>query len=328
MAENTKTPEELAAEKRQEAKAIHSAISHFSMKLRFIENEMTIEEQIDSLSHYNDTPTKEEIATSTKVLDSYRKEFLMEQYTKYFVDFPEMLELLGDKKTDNNEANFMGLGILSFLFNSNDEEDFKQRHKASVEKYYNYVLPKYQDFLINYIIDNKKWELSRNNQVAFSLNAEIHNLHNELLKKHDNMLSIHVLIKDVVNTLLDKIVQAKEAGLDSETYSNLVSDKVINKYMALRMLINHMAGGGSTVLQLFLEATFKEYSLTDIYNSISVVESKLELNEKQKDEINQTKQMLEMLRNKGYGGVSSDNSGCLGIILALIIPTSLLFFCL
>lgn len=328
MAENTKAPEDLAREKRQKANSLHSAISHFSMKLRFVENETAIEDQIAMLAKYNDMPTKEEIAISPKILDSYRKEFLIQQYEKYFEEYPEMLDLLRDKKTDSAELNFHGLGVLSILFRSNDEESIKQRHKESVEAYYQIVLPQYLNYLINYIVDNEKWNLTHNNKTAFTLYAEVHNLHNDLLKKHENvMLDIHVFIKDVLDNLIDKIAQAKEAGLDKETYEMLISDKVVNKYVVLRMLINEMAGGGPNMLQMFLGATFKDFSLTDIYNSIPVVEAKLELNEKQLEEMNQTKQMLKMLIEKGYDG-GSDSSGCLGILLALVIPASFLLMLL
>lgn len=329
MAEKTKTPEEIAAEKRQKAKSLCSAIGHFQLKLRFIDNITPIEDQINSLAKYNDIPTKEEIATSSKVLDSYREEFINQIIDKFFLDYPEMLELLGDKKTDSNALNFAGLGVMSYLFSSNDEETLKRNHKDSVNEYYNTVLPQYLTYLINFIVDNKRWDLTINNETAFSIYADIHNKHNELVNLHSEgniMMNIHLLIRDVINTLVDKIVQAKDAGIDENTYSNLISDKIINKYIALNGILNTMAQGGISVLQVFIDVTFKEYTITDIYNSISVVESKLSLNEKQEKELEETKKILEALRKKGIGNYSANNSGCLGVILAFIIPLSILAF--
>lgn len=323
MAEQTKSPEELAAEQRQKARALRSAINVFEMKLRFIDNCTAFEEQIDSLSKYNDLPTKEEITTSDKVLDDYRKAFVEQMYDQFFVDYPEMLDFLGDKKSDNNSLNFATLGLMSYLLSSNDEDTIKKEHKESFRAYFNDVLPKYHDYLMNYIVLYKRWDLTKNNVSAFSLYVEVNNLHDELIKRHSNgniMTSINLIIRDVTDTLVDKIVQARIIGLDNKSYSMLVS-RVTNKYTALVNVLNILAKGGSNVLQLFIDTVYNEYTLGDIYRSISVVESKLSLDDEQRKELDNAKTVLNVVRNKGIG---SSNSGCLAVILAIFIPVGLL----
>lgn len=320
MEENKKTPEELAAERLCKANALRNAIGQLQMKLRFIDNSTTIEDQIKSLCKYNDIPSKDELVNSDKKLDSYREDFLNSQYDSFFLKYPEMLEKLGDKKTDNNVLNFHALGLLSFLFSSYDEETLKKNHKDSVNEYFTYLLPEYQNFLIKYIVDNKQWHLTKNTEAAFSKYAEIHQEHNELLKSHENiMISINTLIRDVVNQLVDKISEAKQLGLDEETYSQLVSDKIIGKYRVLRMVLNQMASGGASVLQVFIGATFKDFTLSDIYKSIAVVEGKLVLDEKQQEELKETRKMIETLQEKGFAGSSGSGSGCMVIIGAIIV---------
>ena len=69
MEENKKTPEELAAERLCKANALRNAIGQLQMKLRFIDNSTTIEDQIKSLCKYNDIPSKDELVNSDKKLD-------------------------------------------------------------------------------------------------------------------------------------------------------------------------------------------------------------------------------------------------------------------
>lgn len=135
MVEKTKTHEELAAEKRQKANALRNAIEHFTLKLRTVDVATTIEEQIKILVKYNDYPSKDEILSGKKDFESYQKIFLEKQYEQYFAKFPEMLDTLGNKRGDNNTANFFALCLTAFLFKSNNEEFMKKQHEENVEAY-------------------------------------------------------------------------------------------------------------------------------------------------------------------------------------------------
>ena len=183
---NEKTPEEIAAERFQTARALREAISHFQVKLRFVDNETTIENQLKVLVNYNDFPSVDEISTSTKNLDSYRQEFMLSLYDMFFTEYPEMLEKLGDKKSTNNMENFLALSLLSHLIISNNEEVLKKEHKDNVTQYYQKVLPMYQEFLMRYIVDNSHWELSCNSKEAFALHVKLYEEHKAIVDRHDN----------------------------------------------------------------------------------------------------------------------------------------------
>lgn len=326
---NEKTPEEIAAERYQTARALREAISHFQVKLRFVDNETTIENQLKVLVNYNDFPSVDEISTSTKNLDSYRQEFMLSLYDMFFTEYPEMLEKLGDKKSTNNMENFLALSLLSHLIISNNEEVLKKEHKDNVTQYYQKVLPMYQEFLMRYIVDNSHWELSCNSKEAFALHVKLYEEHKAIVDRHEGniIMNCHMIIKDVYENLLDKVVELGNSGIDEETYSHDVTDYIISKYTALRNIMNHMAGAGMQGFCIWVQATFKEFTISDIERTISAVESKLKLNAKQKEELAATKKMITTLMSKGIG--AQQNSGCLGMLLALIIPTAtILALCL
>lgn len=132
------------------AMTLADAISHFNLKLGTVNNGTPIEEQRKILQKYNDVPSVEEISANSNTLDSYRLDFMNALYDKYFSDYPEILEKLGDNKTDNNMANFALLGVRRFLFQSTEAKDDT---KEIIKLYYTEILPKYQDFLINYIVN-------------------------------------------------------------------------------------------------------------------------------------------------------------------------------
>lgn len=91
-----KTEEQKQQEKLRNAIAERDGINHFQMKLGQIPNDLQIESQLESLSNYNDIPSKEEI-TKGKI-DSYRQDFMNSLFEQYFKDFPETREKLGEKK--------------------------------------------------------------------------------------------------------------------------------------------------------------------------------------------------------------------------------------
>lgn len=151
MENKEKTSEQKTTEKLRKAQAMSDAISHFNMKLGFVPNDMLIEEQIKYLSKYHDVPSVEEIKANENKMDSYRQEFMNTLYDNYFKDYPEMLEHLGDKKTDNNMANFYGLRFMAFLYSSDDVDEAKRKENIGA---YFHLLPQYEEFLINYIVNN------------------------------------------------------------------------------------------------------------------------------------------------------------------------------
>ena len=323
MSNKDKTPEQLLAEKLHEAEVMGEAISHFNIKLGDIKNERPLEEQIKQLSNYHDVPSVEDIKGGKNNVDSYRKVFMDSLYNQYFKDFPEMLERLGDKKSDDNMVNFLALRVQAFLFSSSEEDDSKR--KEIITKYYN-ILPKYIDFLIKFIVDNQKWELTINNKDAFMAYYEIENEHKVLLAKYPSPLDIPYMIRDVRMNFVDKISNLKHLGIDEDTYNRVVSNVVVGKFLALKFIMNKMAGGGAGVVGSVAGLLFQKYSLNDISKTVDEVEEKLSLDEHQIKQMADVKKMLDFFRKEGFASSSSSGSGCMLVLLLMIIPTSLLAF--
>ena len=320
-----KTPEQIAAEKRQEAQTMGEAISHFDLKMGMINNEMPIEEQIKTLANYHDIPSIEDIKEGATQHDSYRLDFMNSLYNQYFIDYPEMLERLGEKKTDNNLLNFHLLRFMDFLYKSKEYD--KEKSAAAIKAYYD-ILPKYKNFLINYIINNQRWDLTINSKDAFMEYADVYNEHQKLLGNLSSHMQIASLIKDTRNLLFEKVINLKTTGIDQKTYNDVVSDVIIGKFLGLRIVLNSMAEGGVTTLGLLASLIFKEYSIKDIKSFACEVEEKLSLNEEQQKEIDETKKMLDLLLKNGIGGSSSSDSGCFSILLLMLIPASIFAYML
>ena len=318
-----KTPEQVAAEKRQKALARVDAIGHLGLKLGMINNDMPIEEQMKSLSKYNEIPTAEEIKGDSNKLESYRLDFMNRLYDQFFADNPEMLDRLGDKKTDNNQANFALLQILDFLLKSSDEDGSK--HKANVLAYYT-LLSDYERFLIDYIANNQRWDLTINSQEAFSAYRNIIIEHESIVQNQGGLLGVSGTIKEVRENLLDKIVQLKELGIDDETYNRVVSTVLISSYQMLDYALNQMAGGGSNVLAIFSHTIFNHYSSEAIYQSIIDIENKITLDESQSKKLNDIKNLLKLLEKKGFAPSKSSGSGCMVVLLAIVLPILCAFF--
>ena len=320
-----KTPEQNTAEKIRKARAMSDAISHFSMKLRCIQNTTPIEEQVKYLSNYHDIPSEEELIGNKNEIDSYREEFLNAQYDDFFAEYPEMLERLGDKRTENNMANFLGLRLMSYLFSSNEVGEAER--KENIEAYFR-ILPKYQDFLIDYIVSNNKWELTINSKEAFLAYYGIQKEHDALIQKYPAPLDAPYLIRDVRTIFYDKILKAQELGLDKDTYSTLVSNVVIGKFLALKFVMDGMAGIGADAIRMVAGTIFQKYSLDEITLAAKEAEEKFSLNEHQKSQMKEVEEMLQFLRKQGFGSSGSSGSGCMLIILLLLIPVSLLAYIL
>ena len=56
-------------------------------------------------------------------------------------------------------ANFYGLRVMAFLFNSGEEDESQK--KEIIEAYYK-ILPQYQDYLMAYDVNNQRWYLKVN----------------------------------------------------------------------------------------------------------------------------------------------------------------------
>jgi len=319
------SPEQEKQERLRKAKSTADAISHFNIKLGAVKNESPIEEQIKYLLKYNDIPSVEEVKANKNKLDSYRLDFMKTLYDKYFTDYPEILEKLGDKKTDNNMANFAMLDVMHFLFQPTETKETDR--KENIKPYFTDILPKYQEFLINYIVNNQAWSLTINSKEAFLLYQEICEQHKQILAKYPSPTDIALLIRDVRNNLVDKIAQLKQLDIDDDTYARLVTDVVIGKYKALKFILNEMAGGGPDVLNTFISLITKEYPFSEIYIFSSEVQDKLVLDNEQKEYMNEITQILEGLYQKGFGNSSNGSgSGCMLVFLLLIVPMSLLLF--
>lgn len=321
MENKEKTPEQKAAEKLRKAQAMGDAISHFNMKLGVVPNDMLIEEQIKYLSKYHDVPSVEEMKANENKMDSYRQEFMNTLYDNYFKDYPDMLERLGDKKTDNNMANFYGLRLMAFLFNSGEEDESKR--KENIEAYYK-ILPQYQDYLMDYIVNNQRWDLTVNTKEAFLAYNVVQKEHKALLAKYPSPLDIPYLIRDVRVGFYDKISHLKDLGLDDETYKHLVSDVVIGKFQALKFVMNGMAGGGANVLGTVASLLFQKYSLHDMTMAAAEAVDKFALDEQQKSQMDDVRKMLHFFRDQGFSSSGSSGSGCMLTLLLLLIPVSLL----
>lgn len=323
MGNNEKTPEQLLADKLYESEVMLEAISHFSIKLGAIKNDMPIEEQIILLSKYYDVPSAEDIKGGRNNVDLYRKVFMDNLYNQYFRDFPEMLEYLGDKKSADNSVNFRALRVRAFVLGSPEEDESKRKER--INKYYD-ILPKYIDYLIKFIVDNQKWELTINTKNAFLAYFEIEKEHKSILAKYPSPLDIPYLIRDVRENMIDKISTLKQLGIDDDTYNRVVSNVVIGKFLAFQYIMNEMAGGGSGVIGTVAGLFFQKYSLKDICSAVDEVEEKLVLDDQQKKQMDDVKKMLGFFRKEGFASSSSSGSGCMLVLLLMIIPTSLLAF--
>ena len=166
--------------------------------------------------------------------------------------------------------------------------------------------------------------MSVNSKEAFLACYDIYFEHKVLLQKYPNADQITLLIKEVRTALMDKIAHLKELGIDNETYKRVVSDVVIGKYLALKFVLNHMAGGGAEILGFYADAILKEYPLKEIYISSCEVQDKFDLDDEQKKQMSDVNKMLEFLLEKNVGNSSSSGSGCMLALMLFLIPVSLL----
>lgn len=307
----------------RDATAMRDAILLFQTKLAQIKNDMPIELQIEYLSNYDDLPSKEDIAKDT--VDSYRMDFNNSLFEKYFKDYPETREKLGDKKTDNNQADFTQLCLLDFLLSSDDEKGMDKYRIIA----YNKILSNYQEFLIDYIIKNEKWQLTTNSKESFVLFSDIKKNFKDILKNYKGGLAINETIRDVNYQIIDRVVQLKQMGFDEKSFASLVSTVIISPYKVFNSIVGKMAKGGSDVLAIYFnhQGAFESYSVKQIYDSVDSIKSKGILNEKQCEELDETQEIIQSLDAMGVTsatGSASGSKGCLGFLMLFAIPLSAL----
>lgn len=169
---------------------------------------------------------------------------------------------------------------------------------------------------------------SHNEEAAIEeYQTEIAQCYKELLDKHGPQ-HINLIIRDVVDMLVDKVADAKKHGLQNEACSKLVSDTIIQPYQVLNMLLDKMMSGTGAYLKEFVQNT-QDYPLSEVYKTIDVVEMKLELDDMQQAILSQTRRIVEsamtMMDKKKYAGLFSSISSH---SLRKIVLTSLFLFAL
>lgn len=214
------------------------------------------------------------------------------------------------------------LSIIDFLVSG--EKDSLQKEK--IRSYYR-ILSKYENFLIDYIGKNEKWELTTNSKEAFQLYAEIKNDYNGIIDKYNGIMSIDAIIRNVNNIIVDKIVKVKTLELDEKSFTRLVSNTVVAPYKIFGSFIGEIAKSGATAIAVFLNAqgAFDEYSIKQISDSVDNIKSKSILNEEQTKELEMIQEMIKTLDKKGLTPASK-SGGCFGVLLLLAIPISALLF--
>ena len=315
--------QETQQERLRDATAMRDAILLFQLKLGQIKNDMPIESQIEYLSNYNDLPKKEEASNDT--VDSYRLDFQNSLFNQYFKKYPETRELLGEKKTDNDQADFTQLCLMDFLLSGTDEKEMDISHV----KAYNKITLDYRDFLVNYIISNEKWQLTTNSIESFKLYSDIKNSFVDIIKNYKGGLTIDETIRDVNNRLVDQVIQLKQMGFDEKSFATLVTEVILSPYKIFNHLVGQMSKGGADILAIFFnhQGAFEEYSVKQIYDSVNSIKSKGILNETQSEVLDETQEIIQSLDAMGVTsatGSATGSKGCLGFLMLLAIPLSAL----
>lgn len=308
----------------RDATAMRDAILLFQLKLGQIKNDMPIESQIEYLSNYNDLPQKEE-GISNDTIDSYRLDFQNSLFNQYFKEYPETREKLGEKKTGNDQVDFTQICLMDFLLSGTHEKEMDKYHVMA----YNKITLDYRDFLVNYIINNEKWELTTNSKESFRLYSDIKNNFKDIIKNYKGGLAIDETIRDVNNQLVDKVVQLKQMGFDEKSFATLVTEVILSPYKIFNHIVGQMSKGGPNVLAIFFnhQGAFEEYSVKQIYDSVDRIKSLGILNDNQSYELDIVQEIIKSLDERGVtSATSSGSKGCLGILLLLTIPLSALLF--
>ena len=118
-------------------------------------------------------------------------------------------------------------------------------------------------------------------------------------------------IKTIFDEFIPIIIELRKEGLDNETISNFIDNVLIGKLNAVLFTLTAIPSSGIIVRGLNDVST-----CTTIITQCERVLNEIELNEKQKVEVN--KCLDAWKRMKSIQTADSNNSGCLGIILLII----------
>ncbi len=304
------TPQNNRAEEAILMEAHRDALGHFQLKLGMLNPDMPIEEQLQSLSKYHDIPDIASIKNGeTQLSDGYINDFFLSQVKDFFKSYPKAYDLLG-QKSDNILADYAALGIKYHLLGSG-EKDKSFREKA-IRAYYEY-LPKYEQYLLDYIRENGNYQLTKSNPQSLDAYIDLNKQHEEILSGFEGPLSSGKLINAVMVKLFPKIKELKETGISEYYYNRAISDMIIGKFKAYGFLLVQMAKGGAMVLQTVIEPASQPLGINGIYDKLLEVEGAFDLDAEQKKDISELKAGIEALRKNHVG--QNGGSGCFGTLL-------------
>ena len=276
------------------------AISMFSSKLRQLNLSDTIETQLHFLSNYREVNsgnlTKKDFCPyQEKFLEKIAAENLMSCHLEnQIVDLSPLLAIIA---------------IQRFAINTNDNK-YNIKKKSVIQEYYN-LLGQYESFVYAYILDNNDFSLTNNPPTAFEKYVNAYNRHEEVCNQLLNPSQLPSQIKTIFDEFIPIIIELRKEGLDNETISNFIDNVLIGKLNAVLFTLTAIPSSGIIVRGLNDVST-----CTTIITQCERVLNEIELNEKQKVEVN--KCLDAWKRMKSIQTADSNNSGCLGIILLII----------
>lgn len=276
------------------------AISMFSSKLRQLNLSDTIETQLHFLSNYREVNsgnlTKKNFCPyQEKFLEKIAAENLMSCHLEnQIVDLSPLLAIIA---------------IQRFAINTNDNK-YNIKKKSVIQEYYN-LLGQYESFVYAYILDNNDFSLTNNPPTAFEKYVNAYNRHEEVCNQLLNPSQLPSQIKTIFDEFIPIIIELRKEGLDNETISNFIDNVLIGKLNAVLFTLTAIPSSGIIVRGLNDVST-----CTTIITQCERVLNEIELNEKQKVEVN--KCLDAWKRMKSIQTADSNNSGCLGIILLII----------
>lgn len=276
------------------------AISMFSSKLRQLNLSDTIETQLHFLSNYREVNsgnlTKKDFCPyQEKFLEKIAAENLMSCHLEnQIVDLSPLLAIIA---------------IQRFAINTNDNK-YNIKKKSVIQEYYN-LLGQYESFVYAYILDNNDFSLTNNPPTAFEKYVNAYNRHEEVCNQLLNPSQLPSQIKTIFDEFIPIIIELRKEGLDNETISNFIDNVLIGKLNAVLFTLTAIPSSGIIVQGLNDVST-----CTTIITQCERVLNEIELNEKQKVEVN--KCLDAWKRMKSIQTADSNNSGCLGIILLII----------
>lgn len=313
MEQVQKNEQEEARKIALKTEAYRDGLGHLQLKLGMIDQTMPIEEQLKELSNYHKIPDVESVKRGeTQLSKGYINDFFEEQVSKYFQEFPQAYEVLGDK-SENSLENYAALGIKYYLLRGENKDENLRRQ--SIQAYYDYLV-RYEEWLMNHIHNNKEYSLTLSTPEGFEEYYALQKKHNALLERYSGPLSSGKLINETMTVLYPAVKTLKEKGLSDYLYDLSVSNMIVGKFKGFGYFVIHMAKGGQAVLQTAITPAAEPLGVDGIYSKICQVESELDMSEENKKTIADVKMGLEALK-KNYGS-SNNNGGCFGMLLLLL----------